>query len=109
MGLEVYWTKFAEDELYKIFKYYQEKAGHGTAKKLVDGIYSESFKLTNQSKIGQVEDLLKNRKVEFRYLLVKKNSKIIYWINKEENRIEINDVFDVRQYPPKIKRTHQSP
>ncbi|MBP9152719.1 MAG: type II toxin-antitoxin system RelE/ParE family toxin [Flavobacteriales bacterium] len=108
MGLEVYWTQFAEDELYKIFKYYQEKAGYLTAKKLVDGIYSEPLKLADKPKIGQVEDLLKNRKVEFRYLLFKKNYKIIYWINEEENRIEINDVFDVRQYPPKIKRTHQS-
>jgi plasmid stabilization system protein ParE len=106
MELEIYWTLFAEDELYRIFKYYLKKAGYRTAKKLADGIYEEPFKLTNQPEIGQIEEYLKNRKVEFRYLLYRKNYKIIYWINQEENRIEINDVFDVRQYPPKIKRTH---
>ncbi len=105
MELEIFWTQFAEDELYKIFKHYLKKAGYRTAKKLADGIYEEPLKLTNQPEIGQVEEYLKNRKVEFRYILYKKNYKIIYWINREENRIEINDVFDVRQYPLKIKRT----
>ena len=37
--------------------------------------------------------------------LVYKNYKVIYWINEKENRIEINDVFDTRQNPTKIKRT----
>ncbi|MCM4156004.1 type II toxin-antitoxin system RelE/ParE family toxin [Gramella sp. AN32] len=105
MGLEIYWTRFAEDELYRIFKYYLKKVGYQTAKKLAVGIYEEPFKLTHQPKIGQIEEYLKNRKVEFRYLLYKRNYKIIYWINQKENRIEINDVFDVRQYPPKLKRT----
>lgn len=105
MELEIYWTQFAEDELYRIFKYYFKKAGYETAKKLTDGIYYEPFKLTNQPIIGQIEEYLKDRNVEFRYLLYKQNYKIIYRINEEENRIEINDVFDVRQYPPKIKRT----
>ena len=99
MGLEIYWTQFAEGELYKIFKYYLKKVGYRTAKKLADGIYDEPFILTNQPEIGQTEEYLKNRKIEFRYILYKKNYKIIYWINHNENRIEINDVFDVRQYP----------
>ena len=105
MELEIYWTQFADNELYKIFKYYLKKAGYRTAKKLTDGIYDEPFKLTNQPEIGQAEEYLKNRKVKFRYILYKKNYKIIYWINHTENRIEIIDVFDVRQYPPKIMRT----
>ena len=105
MELEIYWTQFAEDELYRIFKYYKEEAGYRIAKKLVDGIYNLPLKLSKQQEIGQIEDLLKDRKVEFRYLLYKENYKIIYWVNHKENRIEINDVFDVRQYPPKIKRT----
>ena len=33
------------------------------------------------------------------------DSNIIYWINNIEGRIEINDVFDTRQNPSKIKRT----
>ena len=70
------------------------------AKNLVNGIYNETLKLKIQSRIGQEEEFLKNRKQEFRYL-VYKNYKVIYWINERENRIEINDVFDTRQNPTK--------
>ena len=104
MELKLFWTDFSQKELGKIYEYYREKAGTGIAKKLVNGIYNETLKLKRQPKIGQTEDLLKNRKQEFRYL-VYKNYKVIYWINDKENRIEINDVFDTRQNPIKIERT----
>ena len=72
-------------------------------KKLINGIYNEAFNLKKHPEIGQKEELLKNRKQEFRYL-VYKNYKIIYWINDKEKRIEIIDVFDTRQNPIKIER-----
>ena len=105
MELEVYWTEFAQKELYKIFKPYLEKANYKIARNLTDKIFEEALKLEKQPEIGQIEELLKDREQNFRYLLYKKNYKIIYWINRIENRIEINDVFDVRQYPLKIKRS----
>lgn len=104
MGLEVYWTESSEKELEKIFDYYKRKASYRIAKKLIDGIFNEALKLKRQPEMGQVEELLKNRKQQFRYLIYK-NYKIIYWINNSENRIEINDVFDTRQNPLKMKRT----
>ena len=104
MELNIYWTEFSEKELEKIFDYYHKKASYQVAKKIVDGIYNETQKLSRQPEIGQFEELLKIRKQGFRYL-VYSNYKIIYWINKIENRIEINDVFDSRQNPTKIERT----
>ncbi|MDP2723968.1 MAG: type II toxin-antitoxin system RelE/ParE family toxin [Bacteroidales bacterium] len=104
MELKIFWTDFSHKELEKIYEYYREKAGIQIAKKLVDGIFNETLKLKKQPKIGQVEDLLKNRKEEFRYLTFK-NYKIIYWMNDKENRVEIIDVFDTRQNPIKIERT----
>lgn len=104
MGLEVYWTEFSEMQLEEIFNYYLKNASQKIAKKITDGIYNETLKLKYQPEIGQEEDLLKSRKQKFRYLVFK-NYKIIYWINKNESRIEINDVFDTRQYPNKIKRS----
>jgi plasmid stabilization system protein ParE len=104
MELTVFWTEFSEKELESIFQYYKRKANVTVAKKIVGGIYKETLKLKQQPRIGQIEELLKQRKQEFRYL-VYKNYKIIYWINESENRIEINDVFDTRQNPPKMKRT----
>jgi len=97
MDLEVFWTRFAESELERIFKFYLQKAGFSTAKKLVDGIYQKPFEILAFPESGQIEELLKDRKQGFRYLVYKKHFKIIYWINSKEGRIEINDVFDVRQ------------
>ncbi|HET8804460.1 MAG TPA: type II toxin-antitoxin system RelE/ParE family toxin [Aequorivita sp.] len=102
MELKVFWTGFSQQELERIYEYYREKAGTRIAKKLVDGIYNETLKLKQQPEIGQLEELLKSRKEEFRYLIYK-NYKIIYWVNYKENRIEINDVFDTRQNPVKIE------
>ncbi len=104
MELNLFWTDFSQKELAKIYEYHREKAGVQIAKILVTGIYDQTLKLKTQPGIGQEEELLKNRKQVFRYL-VYKNYKIIYWINENENRIEINDVFDTRQDPVKIKRT----
>ena len=104
MGLRLYWTEFAQRELENIYDYYRKKAGARVSKRIVEGIYNESLKLKSQAKIGQREDLLVNREEKFRYLVFK-NYKIIYWINESKNRVEINDVFETRQSPIKIKRS----
>ena len=71
MELKLFWTEFSQRELKSIYDYYREKAGHGIAKKVVDGIYNETLKLKKQPKIGQAEELLNDRKQEFRYLVHK--------------------------------------
>lgn len=104
MELEIYWTDFSKKELKNIFLFYKEKASLNVARTLVIGITTEVKKLKKQPEIGQEEELLENDFRNFRYL-VSTNYKILYWINLEKNRIEIFDVFDIRQSPIKMKRT----
>lgn len=101
MELEVYWLELAENKLEDIFKYYSEKANKTIARKLVNGIVEKTIGIEKQPEIGQIETSLKERSQKFRYLVFK-NYKIIYWINKDLNRIEIANVFDTRQDPQKI-------
>jgi len=103
MGLKIYWTDFAKAELNDIFKFYYENVGLKVAKNIITGIISHTLSLSLQPEMGAVELLLDNRKINFRYL-VYKNYKIIYWYNKEKNRIDILDVFDTRQNPIKMER-----
>ena len=103
MAVKIFWTEFAEREFENIFEYYKEKAGYRIAKRLVDTIHEATETLKYQYEIGQREELLIERMEEFRYLVVK-NYKVIYWFNTTENQIEINDVFDTRQNPIKLKR-----
>ncbi|SFI22661.1 type II toxin-antitoxin system RelE/ParE family toxin [Halpernia frigidisoli] len=103
MAVKVYWTQFAKNELKKIFDYYKLKASPSIAQNLVKAILMKGNSLDFQTEIGQKEELLLERKEEFRYLVFK-NYKIIYWFNKDKNRVEITDVFDSRQNPVKLQR-----
>jgi len=103
MELKIFWTNFSQNELEKIVEYYHEKAGSQVAKKLIINLFKETNKLKKFPKLGQVEELLLNRKEEFRYI-VSKNYKIIYCINQAKGRVEIHDIFDTRQNPIKIER-----
>lgn len=104
MKLKIVWSEFAENELDKIFEYYNQKAGSRIAKKIIKEIISEPNKLLKNTFISQIEDLLIDRETKYRYLTCN-NYKIIYSINEEKNLIQISDVFDTRQNPVKIKRT----
>lgn len=104
MELKIFWTDFAKNELRKNFKYYKEHASLRVAKNENRKIIEETRRLEKQPNIGQIEPLLAGRKQEFRYL-VHQTYKIIYWINRKEDRIEIIDVFNTQQYPIKIKRS----
>ncbi len=103
MVIEVYWTHFAKSELQNIFNYYELRASRKIASNLVEGILNKGNSLNFQIEIGQKEELLVNRKEEFRYLVFK-SYKIIYWFNNDKNRVEITDVFDSRQNPVKLNR-----
>ena len=104
MELDVFWTAFAKNQLAEIYAYYKEKANSQVAKKIINGIISESKLLIFQPQLGQIEELLTAREENFRYLICS-NYKIIYWLNDIKSRIEIVDVFDPRQNPVKIKRS----
>lgn len=104
MELEIFWTKLAEDKLKDIFDYYKVKAGIRIARKIVNQIIDKTIDLDQNPKIGQIEELLKSREFEFRYL-ISTNYKIIYYINLKTKRIIIANVFDARQNPEKLKET----
>jgi plasmid stabilization system protein ParE len=106
MEITIFWTDFSKTALQKIFSYYKENASINVAKNLVLAIVGKTTILKTHPNIGAKEELLKERKENFRYLLFK-NYKIIYWINMEKNRIEIADVFDTRQNPVKMRKLKQ--
>ncbi|AVR46009.1 type II toxin-antitoxin system RelE/ParE family toxin [Christiangramia fulva] len=104
MKLEIIWSKFAEKQLDEIFEYYLENASPRVAKKLLKNLLEEPNRLMDNPKIGQIEELLKERKISYRYLIFK-NYKIIYSVHPEDGFIKIADVFDTRQNPTKIERS----
>lgn len=104
MELKIYWTDFAKTELKKIFKHLKENASLTVAKNENKKIVQSTLRLKNQPQIGQIEPMLIEREIELRYLL-HQTYKIIYWINYNQNRVEIVDVFETHQQTERIKRT----
>ena len=104
MNYEIIWSDFAEIQLDEIYEYYEKEASIRVATKIVTGIIKESEKLIKASFIGQEEELLKEREIQYRYLVFK-NYKVIYSVDEQNELIKIADVFDTRQNPPKLKRT----
>ncbi len=70
--MKVIWSEFAETQLDEIYEYYKKKASPKVAKKLVREIINEPKKLIKAPQIGQEEELLKQREIEYRYLVFKK-------------------------------------
>jgi toxin ParE1/3/4 len=103
MELTIFWSHFAQNKLKDIFNYYKIKVSNTVAEKIVNQIVDATINLNFNPKQGQIEELLKEREQEFRYLVID-NYKVIYYINEEKNRIVIANVFDTRQNPVKIIR-----
>jgi plasmid stabilization system protein ParE len=103
VNFTVIWSDFAEIQLDDIYDYYTNKVGSKVANNIVTGIIIESDKLKSSPFIGQVEELLSERKIQYRYLVVN-NYKLIYSVDEQRAFIKIADVFDTRQNPPKLKR-----
>lgn len=85
--------------IFSNFIKYQESVS--IAKKLVKRIVESTLRLQKFPYTGKKENLLADRKKEYRFI-VEKHYKIIYWI--EGNYIKIAAVFDSRQNPTKIKQ-----
>ena len=103
MAFKVIWSDFAEAQLDDIYEFYKNEASTRVAKKLLKELINEAQKLSKSPKIGQVEQLLTKRVIEYRYL-VYKNYKLIYSIDTKNEYIKVADVFDTRQNPTKIER-----
>lgn len=102
--MKIIWSEFAETQLDEIYAYYEKEASARVAGKIIIGIINESKKLIKSPLIGQQEELLKHREIEYRYIVFK-NYKLIYSVDDTNGFIKISDVFDTRQNPPKLKRT----
>jgi toxin ParE1/3/4 len=97
--MKILWTKKAENHLIGIYAYYKRNASAKVAKSIKQSIFNKTEILQTHPKIGQTEELLKERTFEYRYL-VESNYKIIYWIEKDI--VNIAAVFDCRRNPTEL-------
>lgn len=97
--MKIIWSEFAIENLKAIFEYYSHKANKKIAHKLRKQILESTKQLVHNPESGQIELYLDELKQNYRYVL-SGNYKVIYRIVND--KIFINDVFDVRQNPDKM-------
>ena len=100
--MRVLWTVFAESQLDDIYDYIQSKNPH-SATDIYNDILDESAMLARFPLLGTIEPLLSEFHEEYRFLVVRKNYKIVYCIDGETT-IYVVAVFDCRQNPEKMKK-----
>lgn len=103
MKYRIVWSQFSQKQIYDIYAYYLEIASESIALNLLTSLIRHSEYLSGNPEAGQIEELLKGRNTEYRYI-VYRNYKIIYSIDFEHHMIKIADVFDTRKNPVKIRR-----
>jgi plasmid stabilization system protein ParE len=100
--MKVFWTQYAESQLDDIYDYI-ENHNLISATSIYNDILDESAMLAHFPRMGAVERLLSDFSEEYRYLVVHRNYKIVYFIDNE-SIIYVVAVFDCRQNPQKLKK-----
>lgn len=88
MAFKINWSAFFEVQSDEIYEYYEKHASLRVATKIVNEIIQESEKLIKASFIGHQEQLLKERKTQYRYL-VTRDIKLIYSVDEKTNLLKL--------------------
>lgn len=79
-----------------------------TALKVVRKIESLTDKLELFPELGYKEPLLESQGLTYRACHINKRFKIIYWFNKTDNFVVIEDIWDVRRAPQNLVASMKS-
>ena len=99
--MKVLWTMFAESQLDGIYNYIHT-LNAWAATEIYNDIIDESALLAHFPLMGVLEPLLSEFPEGYRSLIVRRNYKIVYYIERETT-IYVVAVFDCRQNPQNLK------
>ncbi|OAV71008.1 Plasmid stabilization system protein [Bacteroidales bacterium Barb4] len=98
------WSKQANKSVDSLLSYYRNMAGERVARKMVANIMRSAMRLERSPQMAAIDLLLESLPKKYRSLVVRKNFKVIYYIDEQKDRIYIADVWDCRQDPKKLMR-----
>lgn len=97
--MTISWSKQAAESLRDTTAYVHKEFGIKAKQKLLNEVLSLVKSLSDNPCIGKVEPLLEKSSVEYRSLVVNRLNKIVYYINIENQTIEIVALWDTRREP----------
>lgn len=93
----IVWDPQALEQVHEIYDYYYEHMSPQVAYDLLNDIMNAPDVLENFSKAGAVEPIFEGEDIEFRYLVVRKHWKLIYFELDDVCHIAV--VWDTRNNP----------
>ena len=100
---EIKWHDSAREHLRKIFDFNYNNMSEKYAYTILREVLDEVQGLESAPRKGAPELLLEGRRYEYRYLVVRKTYKVIYFLAEDE--VHIVSVWDVRQNPQALIQT----
>ena len=98
--MQVVWLNDAKNQLRAIVSYGQITFGELVSIRFTTEIYQTVIRLGSFPRLGKVEPLLKDRKKEYRSLVLHRHYKIIYYIDNDI--VFIAALWDTRSNPQKL-------
>jgi len=94
---QIIWDPIALDQVHEIYDYYYEHMSPQVAYDLWNDLMSAPDILATAPQAGQIEPLFEGETPEYRYLVVRKHWKLLYF--EMNNACHIAIVWDVRNNP----------
>jgi len=101
--MKVIWIEVAQKQLSEIYEFLAQQNERAAAD-LYNDILDETDKLGVFPEMAAFEPLFKKKPRKYRSLVVRRNYKVIYRIDRETEEIIVTSVWDCRCDPKKLKK-----
>lgn len=100
--MTVRWNKKAEQQWKQLACYIANEFGRKAVESFAANIDQWQTRLIENPLLGSPEPLLKERRYEYRSLVIHKHCKLVYYIKTSQNTIQIAALWDTRREPTKL-------
>lgn len=101
--MTIRWNKKAEQQWQLMAIYIANEFGRKAVEAFVANVNQWQIRLIDNPLLGSPEPLLKERRYDYRSLVIHKHCKLVYYIKPNQNTIRIAALWDTRREPGKLK------
>lgn len=102
--VKVMWRKTAQDQRARLLEYIRTEFGMQAALNAYANIKHHEVLLSGYPYLGEVEQLLKGKRLEYRSIVIHKYAKLVYYVNEKRNTLFISALWDTRRQPAALAR-----
>ncbi len=97
--MKVTWSEQAAESLRDIVSYVRKEFGIYAKQRIIHEVQEFVNLLPQNPQLGKVEPLQQDCSVEYRSYVINRINKVVYYINCDNNTIEIVALWDTRREP----------